>query len=61
MPSNITKAETGFKYNRIPQVFSEQEMIRYCNSLRQQFSILTKNWSDELNHEWVLRSYLAVC
>ncbi|MNM85343.1 hypothetical protein D3C81_974550 [compost metagenome] len=56
----ITKAMTNFEFNVIPNIISEQELIRYCDRMREQFAKLTKNWTNDLNHEWVLRSYLAI-
>ena len=58
--SEFTTLETGFEYLIIPDAFTKAEIKKYCENIRFKFNSVTKDWSSELNHEWVLRSYISV-
>jgi hypothetical protein len=53
-------AEDYFDYTNIDQNFSDKEISKNVESLRQEFAKLTKNWTEELNSQWVARDYIAV-
>ncbi|NQV18796.1 MAG: hypothetical protein HQ534_09665 [Armatimonadetes bacterium] len=56
----INKIKDYFEYENMDSVFSQKEIDKSFESLSIKFSKLTKNWSKELNSQWVLRDYLAV-
>ena len=49
-----------FEYIQVPKYFTEESIKCHCEKMKEQYSKLTKNWSVELNCEWVLRHYFAV-
>jgi len=49
-----------FEYQYICENFTEKEIEKNTNSLTLKFSVLTKNWNDELNSQWIVRDYIAV-
>ena len=49
-----------FEYINIDLTFSDDEINKNIDSLRLEFSKLTKNWTSELNSQWVARNYIAV-
>lgn len=53
-------ADSGFEYVYIKKYFSEVEIERNYQKLIRAYSSQTKNWSDQLNSEWIVRHYLAV-
>lgn len=53
-------ADDYFEYSNIDIEFSDKEISKNVQSLRNEFSKLTKNWTDELNSQWVARDYIAV-
>ena len=58
--SIYTNLETGFEYIIIPEVFSKGEIKAYCINIKDKFNKITKEWTYELNHEWVIRNYISV-
>ena len=48
-----------YDYEALPQTFDGKKIDIYNQSLLEQFSLLTKNWNDELNTEWIARHYMA--
>ena len=53
-------ANDYFEYSNIDLKFTDQEISKNVESLRQEFAKLTKNWTEELNSQWVVRNYIAV-
>ncbi|WP_159477740.1 hypothetical protein [Dyadobacter sp. 3J3] len=48
-----------YDYDHLPFAFSDAELERHYASLLQRYTPLTKNWNDQLNTEWIARTYLA--
>jgi hypothetical protein len=53
-------ADDYFEYSNIDLKFTEKEISKNVESLRKEFARLTKNWTEELNSQWVARDYIAV-
>ncbi|KAF2512821.1 hypothetical protein EYY60_06855 [Flavobacterium zhairuonense] len=49
-----------FEYNNIDAEFSDAEVTKNLESLKKEFSKLSKNWNDQLNTQWVVRDYIAI-
>ena len=49
-----------FEYSNIDLKFTDKEISRNVASLQKEFAKLTKNWTEELNSQWVARDYIAV-
>jgi len=58
--SEFTGLESGFEYIVIQEVFTESEIIKYCQRIKEKFNLITLAWSCELSQEWVLRNYMSV-
>lgn len=54
------KLDDYFNYDNLEFEFSEQEINKNLESIRSQFSKITKNWDEEKNSQWVVRTYLGV-
>lgn len=48
-----------YDYESLPFTFAKEQIDVYYERLLSQFSLLTKNWNDDLNTEWIARNYLA--
>lgn len=61
MNSQTTRKVIGdsFNYKLLKSEFDDFELLTYRNKLLQKFSILTKNWTNELHSEWTARMFLA--
>lgn len=55
----ITNCDYGFSYSQLVKWFTQEEVLRYCNSFREQCSKITKKWNKSANAEWSARHYLA--
>lgn len=49
-----------FEYYNIDIEFSDKEISKNVQSLQNKFAELTKNWTDELNSQWIVRDYIAI-
>lgn len=49
-----------FEYKIINTVFTEEEILKNYKSSKNKAKEIVKNWSEELNSQWVARSYIAV-
>ena len=57
---DFTGIQSSFEYVEMQKRFTEDEIFRTSNSLRQRYALHTKSCTKESNTEWVIRTYLAV-
>lgn len=57
--TNLANRDWWYEFRCIPQVFSEKTIEKYSLATLKLFSKFTKNWTDELNSEWLCRVFLA--
>ena len=49
-----------FDYSLMPDYFSDSEVEKRSQKLITQFGKQTRNWTNQLNSEWIVRNYLAI-
>ncbi|WP_353742576.1 hypothetical protein WHX55_11000 [Pseudomonas fluorescens] len=48
-----------YEFQQLPMLCNENFVSRRAQNLMKQFSLLTKNWSADLNSEWTVRIYFS--
>lgn len=48
-----------YEYRSLPRRFEEASVKQFAGSVLERASLLTKQWSDELNSEWLTRIFFA--
>ncbi|MQA18044.1 hypothetical protein [Rugamonas rivuli] len=51
--------EWWYDFQQIPLLCEEKSVSRRSQDLMQQFALLTKKWSEDLNSEWTVRVYFS--
>lgn len=55
----LTYSNYPYHYRMLQDAFCEEEIRSYRNSLLENFSKLTKSWTEDLHSEWTARMFLA--
>jgi hypothetical protein len=53
-------SEYAYEFQALPYIANEEHISEYCAKTRSLISKITKEFSDEINTQWVVRNYLAV-
>jgi len=48
-----------YNYRELFSIGNENKFIKATNSIAKEYSVLTKEWSSEINSEWTARTYLS--
>lgn len=51
--------EWWYDFRTLPRLFNEEKIEKYCKTLSQKYSKITKKWDDDKNSEWIARIFLS--